>query len=67
MPKIISNTSCLIVLDNINALHILQKLYTRIYVSEEVAQEYGKPIESWMTVLAVKDKNYLRILNTLLI
>ena len=27
MPKIISNTSCLIVLDNINALDILHKLY----------------------------------------
>ncbi len=28
MPKIISNTSCLILLDNINALDILQKLYS---------------------------------------
>lgn len=64
MPKIISNTSCLIILDNINALYILQKLYQNIYLTEEVAQEYGKPLENWMNVVVVKDKNYLRILNT---
>jgi predicted nucleic acid-binding protein len=64
MPKIISNTSCLIILDNINALTILEKLYQNIYITEEVAQEYGKPLENWMTVMTVNDKNYLRILNT---
>ena len=64
MPKIISNTSCLIILDNIDRLDILQKLYQRIYLTEEVAQEYGKPLENWMTVIPVNDKNYLRILNT---
>jgi predicted nucleic acid-binding protein len=64
MPKIISNTSCLIVLDNINALGILHKLYQNIYLTEEVAQEFGKPLENWMHVVTVIDKNYLRILNT---
>lgn len=64
MPKIISNTSCLIILDNINSLDILQKLYQHIYLTEEVAEEYGKPLESWMNIITVKDKNYLRILNT---
>jgi predicted nucleic acid-binding protein len=64
MPKIISNTSCLIIFDNINSLDILQKLYQHIYLTEEVAEEYGKPLESWMNIITVKDKNYLRILNT---
>ena len=50
MPKIISNTSCLIVLDNINALDILHKLYQNIYLTEEVAQEFGKPLKNWMHV-----------------
>ena len=63
MPKIISNTSCLIILNNINALSILQKLYHNIYLTEEVAEKYGKPLENWMNVVSVKDKNYLRILN----
>ena len=53
----------MILLDNINALDILQKLYQNIYLTEEVAQEYGKPLENWMNVVTVKDKNYLRIFN----
>lgn len=44
MPEMISNTSCLIILDNIDRLDILQKLYETIYLTEEVAQEFGKPL-----------------------
>lgn len=63
MPKIISNTSCLIVLDNINSLYILQQLYQEIFITPEVANEYAKPLENWMTVIEISDRNYLRILN----
>ncbi len=63
MPEIISNTSCLIILDNIDRLDILQKLYQAIHLTEEVAQEFGKPLANWMKVDVVQDKNYLRILN----
>jgi predicted nucleic acid-binding protein len=51
------------VLGNIDALTILQKLYQNIYLTEEVAQEFGKLLKSWMHVVTVTDKNYLRILN----
>ena len=63
MPEIISNTSCLIILDNIERLDILQKLYHTIHLTEEVAQEFGKPLATWMTINDVQDKNYLRLLN----
>jgi predicted nucleic acid-binding protein len=63
MPEIISNTSCLIILDNIDRLDILQKLYQTIHLTEEVAKEFGKPLANWMIVDAVQDKNYLRLLN----
>jgi len=63
MPEMISNTSCLIILDNIERLDILQKLYHTIHLTEEVAQEFGKPLATWMTVNDVQDKNYLRLLN----
>jgi predicted nucleic acid-binding protein len=63
MPEIISNTSCLIILDNIDRLDILQKLYQTIHLTEEVAQEFGKPLANWMIVDVVQDKNYLRLLN----
>lgn len=42
----------------------MHELYQTIYLTEEVAQEFGKPLENWMTVVPVQDKNYLRILNT---
>lgn len=32
-------------------LTILKKLYQTIYLAEDVAQEFGKPLESWMTVV----------------
>lgn len=63
MPEIISNTSCLIILDNIDRLDILQKLYQTIYLTEEVAQEFGKPLANWMILDEVQDKNYLLLLN----
>jgi len=63
MPEMISNTSCLIILDNIERLDILQKLYQGIHLTEEVAQEFGKPLAGWMTVNVVQDKNYLHLLN----
>ncbi len=50
----------LISLGNIGALTILQKPYLNIYLTEEVAQEFGKPLASWMTVVTAAtftDKN----------
>ena len=66
MHKIISNTSCIIVLDNINLLYILKELYGKIYITEEVLKEYGKPVGDWVIVNKVKNSNYTKILNTIL-
>jgi len=63
MPEIISNTSCLIVLDNIGKINILKELYGQIFITEEVYNEFGKNIENWITVCSVKNKNYVNILN----
>jgi predicted nucleic acid-binding protein len=40
MPDMLSNTSCLIALDNIGQLEILHRLYDIIHISEEVKAEY---------------------------
>ena len=48
MPDIISNTSCLIVLDNIGMLHILKELYGNIIITDEVAIEFGKELPPWV-------------------
>jgi predicted nucleic acid-binding protein len=63
MPKFISNTSCLIILANINCLDILQKLYSRIYITPEVALEFGEDLPSWIEIVEVKNSNYTKILN----
>jgi len=63
MLKYISNTSCLIILSNINCLDILQKLYSKIYISSEVAYEFGEDLPQWIEIIEVKNSNYTKILN----
>jgi len=63
MLKYISNTSCLIILANINCLDILQKLYSKIYISSEVAYEFGEDLPQWIEIIEVKNSNYTKILN----
>jgi predicted nucleic acid-binding protein len=55
MPNIISNTSCLIALSNINMLEILQKRYKNIIVTPEVANEFGDTLPNWISIISVKD------------
>ncbi|HPN32568.1 MAG TPA: DUF3368 domain-containing protein [bacterium] len=64
MRNIISNTSCLIILDNLEMLYILKELYGNIIITEEVFNEFGKEIPDWIKVVEVKNRNYLKILNT---
>lgn len=62
MPKFISNTSCLIVLDNIDMLFILKELYDSIIITKEVSEEFGKAVPEWIEVRKVKDKKYLKLM-----
>lgn len=63
MPEMISNTSCLIALDNINGLSILRNRYGKILITPEVAKEFGTPLDSWFFVMPVDNRNYLKILS----
>jgi len=62
MPDIISNSSCLISLDNIRMISVLQELYGNIFICEEVYKEYGKPVEPWIKICRVRDRKYLNIM-----
>ena len=53
---IISDTSCLISLTNINRLELLQKTYNEIIITPEVAEEYGMPLPIWIKVIPVKNR-----------
>lgn len=51
MPRIvIADTSCLIVLDKIEQLEILQLLYSEVLTTPEVAEEFGLPLPRWFSV-----------------
>lgn len=65
MPDMISNTSCLIVLDNIGMVSVLKELYGNITITEEVAIEFGKELPDWIMVEKVSDKKSLKILSSI--
>jgi predicted nucleic acid-binding protein len=55
MPKlIIADTSCLIVLDQIGELPILEKIYTQVIITPEIQQEFSGVIPNWIIVQKVK-------------
>lgn len=63
MPKtIISDTSCLILLSNINELELLNNLYGTIITTNEVAAEYGLSLPQWFFIIDPKDKKYQSLL-----
>lgn len=49
---IISDTSCLIVLDKIDKLSLLKALYGQIVITPVVAAEYGKDLPDWFKSLS---------------
>lgn len=56
MPKIIvSDTSCLIALSNIDMLGLLKDLYSEIIVTPEVEAEFGENLPEWFIVLKVRN------------
>jgi predicted nucleic acid-binding protein len=57
MPNVISDSSCLIALDNIALISILKDLYEKIYITEEVYSEFGQSIEDWIEIKSVENKN----------
>ena len=56
LPKIITNTSCLIALEKIGRLDLLCKLYKEILVPLEVQEEFGKIELPCKSVVEVKEK-----------
>lgn len=62
---IISDTSCLIVLEKIGELSLLKNLYKTVLTTIEVSEEFGNPLPEWVEVKQVKDKNCGRVLSTI--
>lgn len=60
---IISDTSCLILLDKINEIDILKKLYEEVVVTTTILDEFGKPLPEWIRIVDPQNISYQNILN----
>lgn len=59
---IISDTSCLILLDKIGELKLLNKLFGQIIVTQEIANEFKNELPDWFTIEEPINKTYQKIL-----
>ncbi|MBV7533109.1 DUF3368 domain-containing protein [Chitinophaga sp. sic0106] len=59
---VIADTSCFILLDKINELELLHKLFGDIMTTDTIAIEFGKPLPVWVHIKEVADLHYQNIL-----
>lgn len=62
---IISDTSCLIVLDRIGHLYILQNIFQNIITTDEVQKEFGQPLPKWISIQKVINTEKLKELEAI--
>lgn len=57
MPKIIiSDTSCLIILNKIGELNLLRQLYNTVTITQDILLEYGEQLPDWIEVQQASDQ-----------
>ena len=61
---IISDTSCLILLEKIGELNLLHEIFGEILITQEVADEYGLTPPKWISIQNPINQNYQKILET---
>ena len=61
---VIVDTSALIIFHKIGNLDLLHKIDEKIITTPEVAAEFGETLPSWITIQAVSDQKYQKILET---
>lgn len=59
---IISDTSCLILLDKIGELQLLNSLFGKIIITKEIADEFEKDLPDWFEIQSPANKTYQKIL-----
>ena len=60
---VIADTSCLIALSKIEAIDLLEKLYHEVYITEEIAKEFGDGLPHWIKIEKVKNLKYQQLLD----
>lgn len=65
MPEtVILDTSTLILFKKIDEFNLLQKVYKRLLITPEIAEEFGEKLPEWIHIQAVSDKKYKEFLET---
>ena len=59
---VIADTSCLIILSNINELDHLQKLYGKVTTTHEIAKEFGEILPDWFIIKSPTDPQKQQLL-----
>lgn len=59
---VIADTSCLILLYKINELDLLRQLYGKVFVTQDVADEFIHRVPDWIEVVQEVDKQYQALL-----
>lgn len=54
---VITDTSCLIILDKLGRLSVLHQLFATVLTTPEIAAEYGQNLPDWIVVLSVRNKS----------
>ena len=55
---VIADTSCFILLDKIDELELLKRLFDEIATTKEIVQEFGKELPDWIKIESAKDRKY---------
>lgn len=59
---VIADTSCFILLDKIDELALLQKVFGSVATTKDVAMEFQKDLPSWVLIEKVYNQEYQRLL-----
>jgi predicted nucleic acid-binding protein len=63
---IVSDTSCLILLEKIGHLELLKTLFGKITITKVVAKEFGRPLPDYIQIENPVNENYQKILESIL-
>lgn len=63
MPRVIPDTSCLILLKKIGALNLLNQLYEEVLITDIVIQEFKEPIPISYKKVEIKGNDFFKLLS----
>ena len=68
MPDVIviADTSCLISLSRINFFSLLRDLYKEVFITQEIANEFGEVLPEWIKIKNPVNQNYKQLLSSTL-